>query len=271
MPLYLVATPIGNLGDITIRALDVLRESDLIYCEDTRVSAKLLSHYDIKKPLRSYHVHSPEGVIKSILKELELGKNISYVSDAGLPCISDPGKKLVLMAVENGIEYTVVPGPSAVDTAYAGSIFLDKEFVFVGFPDKKNRKKQFEELKNLQFPMVFYESPHRVEAVLRDMLSIFGNRKVSVGRELTKFYETYIHSDLESILEDSNIREPRGEFVIVLEGYKKQDVSLSSEEIFQLAKARLEAGEKISKIAKELSAKGKLSRQEIYVRLSKNP
>lgn len=267
MPLFLVGTPIGNLGDITFRALETLKNSNIIYCEDTRVSSKLLSHFEIRKPLKSFHVHSKESVLEEITQNLESGLNISYISDAGMPCISDPGKELVILAIEKGFQYTVIPGPSALDTAYAGSMFQDTSFLFVGFTNKKNRIKQLESLKNQIVPMIFYESPHRVKQSIEDMLNIFGNRKITIARELTKIHESYIHTDIKSAIKHEEVKNARGEFVLVVEGAPLTKENLSRENIFKIAKERFESGEKISNIAKEM-ANEEVKRQEIYLFLS---
>ncbi len=270
MPLYLVATPIGNLKDISLRALEILENADVIYCEDTRVSGKLLSHYKIKARLSSYHEHSPESKLSEILSLLKEDKKIAYISDAGMPCISDPGKNLVKLAIENGFEYSIIPGASAVVSAFAISPFEDKRFTFAGFLDRKNFKKELDSLKNFKHPIILYESPHRIEKLLLEILNTLGDRKITVARELTKLHESFIHAKVSEVLKEEEIKHPRGEFVIVIDGNHKEAEELSNEDILKIAIKRIEDGEKLSSVAKELSKMGKMSRNDIYKTLSDN-
>lgn len=217
--IYLVATPIGNLGDITLRALEVLKSVDFILCEDTRVTKNLLAHYNISKPLLSYHHHSPESKVKEIIELLTEGKNLALVTDAGTPGISDPGNMLVshlAMKQFNNVTITSVPGPSAVTSALSISGFPTDKFLFLGFPPHKNkRQKFFKEVASAEHTVVFYESPHRIKKCLSELSAILEpNRGLVVCRELTKKFETTYRGTIAEILE-MNIPE-RGEFVVVI-------------------------------------------------------
>ncbi len=263
--LYLIPTPIGNLGDITDRALEVLREVDCVACEDTRISGKLLNYFDIKKPLIKHHKHNEKSSAEQIIALVKEGKDIAYISDAGMPAISDPGKKLVKSAIQEDVEYSVLPGASAVVTAYAASMFDSNEFYFVGFIDRKKRREKLCKLQHIEAPIICYEAPHRVLDFLKDIRDVFGIRKISVLRELSKIHETYIHSTTEDILTHKDIVNPRGEFVIIIEGYVEKAISLSNDDILSLAKEMLKNGEKKSTIAKALAKKSDtISRNEIY-------
>ncbi len=268
MALYLVASPIGNLKDITLRALECLENADYVYCEDTRVSQKLLSHYNIKSNLKSYHEHSDISKLEEILKLLKDGKEVAYLSDAGMPCISDPGKDLVNLAIKNGVEYSIISGASAGISAYAVSTFDSKKFTFVGFLDRNNFKNELENLKSIEHPILIYESPHRVEKLLKEILTVFGDRKISIAREISKIHESFLHGNISELINHDEIKNPRGEFVLVVEGNTRQEKTLSREEIIKIAKQRLKDGEKISLIAKEMAKTGEVSRNEIYKILS---
>ncbi len=213
--LYVVATPIGNLGDISSRALDVLKNVDLILCEDTRETQKLLSHYGIKTPTMSYHQHSRLEKVESILQFLKDGKNLALVSDAGTPGISDPGNKLIEeLSKERVAEVIAIPGPSAMAAAASVSGFPMDRFIFLGFPPaKKKRKKFFEEVASSLHPVIFYESPHRVIKSLKELSEIDESREIVVCRELTKKFETVYRGKVKELLEEIN---PKGEFVIIV-------------------------------------------------------
>ena len=222
--LYILATPIGNLDDLSFRALKVLKEVDLILCEDTRVTKKLLTHFQISKPTISYHQHSKLTKLEYILKEIKVGKDLALVSDAGTPCISDPGAKLINYLLENlpDLKIISIPGPSALISALSISGFSVDKFIFLGFPpNKKKRKKFFKEVSDIKKTVVFYESIHRIKKTLdnlKDVLEI--ERKVIVCRELTKKFETVYRGNIEKIIEQINSlpkEELRGEFVIVID------------------------------------------------------
>ena len=219
--LYICPTPIGNLEDITYRTLRILNEVDLIAAEDTRHSLQLLNHFDISKPLTSYHEHNKDSKGGYLITKLLEGENIALISDAGMPGISDPGQDIIAEAIENNIEIEVLPGATAFVTALVGSGMDTHKFVFEGFldRDKKLRRKRLEEIKNEKRTIIFYESPHRLKDTLKDMLKYLGNRKISVNRELTKKYQEIIREDLETVIEIFNNREVKGEFVLIVEGF----------------------------------------------------
>ncbi len=214
--LYIVATPIGNLKDITLRALDILRGVDLILCEDTRKTKKLLEHYNIKTSVESYHQHSNLKKIDYIKNLLEQGKNLALVSDSGTPGISDPGNKLISILVDelgSNIEIAPIPGASAIIAAASISGFPMDKFIFLGFPPhKKGRQKFFKELAEYKYPVIIYESPHRIIKTLKQLEEV-GKFDIVVGRELTKKFETIYRGKIRGVIDKI---EPRGEFVIVL-------------------------------------------------------
>ena len=219
---YLVPTPIGNLKDITLRALEVLENVDEVAAEDTRQSLKLLNHFNIKKPLFSYHQHNEQGKSDEILSKLESGKNIAIVTDAGTPGISDPGSVIVKKCIENNISFEVLPGATAITTALVYSGLDTTKFIFRGFipRETKERKILIEEIKDKKETLIFYESPHRLKDTLKDMLKFFGNRKIAVNRELTKKYQEVIREDIETVLKIYEEKEIKGEFVLIVDGFK---------------------------------------------------
>jgi 16S rRNA (cytidine1402-2'-O)-methyltransferase len=220
--LYVCATPIGNLEDITYRTLRVLNEVDLIAAEDTRHSIKLLNHFEISKPLTSYHEHNKDSKGGYLINKLLEGENIALISDAGMPGISDPGEEVIKQAIENNIEIEVLPGATASITALVGSGLETAKFAFEGFldRDKKRRREQLEEIKHEKRTIIFYESPHRLKDTLKDMLKILGNRSISINRELTKKYQEIIRNDIQGCIDIFNEREVKGEFVLIVEGFK---------------------------------------------------
>ena len=216
--LYLVATPIGNLEDISMRALRVLREVDLIACEDTRQTQKLLSHFGIETPMQSYHEHNEASRAAVLAAKLEEGAKIALVTDAGTPIISDPGYRLVKLCVEGHIPVVPIPGPSAVVAALAASGLFDGEFTFIGFLPARSgeRRKALQTLKGENRPIVFFEAPHRLLASLQDVLEVLGNREVVVAREITKLHEEFLRGHIDEILQTFDKSAPRGEITIVL-------------------------------------------------------
>jgi 16S rRNA (cytidine1402-2'-O)-methyltransferase len=218
MFLYIVATPIGNLKDISQRVLETLRSVDLILCEDTRVTAKLLNHFEIRKPLQSYHQHSQLSKAAYVLEELKKGKNIALVADAGTPGISDPGNKLIsyLVAQLPSLKIVPIPGPCAAIAALSVSGFPADKFVFLGFPPhKKGRETFFKELANEEKTAVFYESPHRIEKCLEQLKEFLpADRKIAICRELTKMFETIYRGTIGNVTIPKN--EIKGEFVVVV-------------------------------------------------------
>ena len=248
--LFIVATPIGNLKDITLRALDVLREADLILCEDTRTTKKLLERYQISKPILSYHQHSRLAKIDYILNQLQKGKNLALVSEAGTPGISDPGNKLIEGVVEKlgeAVEIIPIPGPSALISALSISGFSADKFLFLGFPpSKKRRKKFFQEAINSKYTVIFYESPHRIIKALNELTVIArpkteaiprystgllrsahnDNRQIVVCRELTKKFETIYRGDIEKVIHQIQADKIKGEFVVIIDKEAKPPTSL---------------------------------------------
>ena len=221
--LYIVPTPIGNLEDFTFRAINVLKDVDLILCEDTRRSKKLLTHYSIETPLRSHHKFNEHKEIGKIVDKILSGEKIALISDAGTPGISDPGFLAVRTCLENNIEVECLPGATALIPALVNSGIPFDKFVFEGFlPVKKGRKTKLEKLSEEERTMIFYESPHKLLKTLKDFCNSFGPaRKVSISRELTKIYEETIRLSLEDAIKLFTEKPPKGEFVIVVEGYKK--------------------------------------------------
>ncbi|MDB8789995.1 16S rRNA (cytidine(1402)-2'-O)-methyltransferase [Romboutsia sp. 1001216sp1] len=220
--LYVCPTPIGNLEDMTYRTVRILNEVDLIAAEDTRHSIKLLNHFEISKPLTSYHEHNKDSKGSYLIDKLLNGENIALISDAGMPGISDPGEEMIKQAIENNIEIEVLPGASASIIALVGSGLETRKFAFEGFldRDKRVRRQQLEEVKEERRTIIFYESPHRLKDTLKDMLKILGNRKIAVNRELTKKYQEVIREDIETVIEIFNEKEVKGEFVLIVEGFK---------------------------------------------------
>jgi len=216
--LFIVATPIGNLKDITLRALEVLKSVDLIACEDTRVTVKLLNHYEIKKPLVSFHEHTKIKKIENLISELQIGKNIALVTDAGTPGIADPGGVLVSEAIKNDIEVVPIPGVSALTTALSIAGFPSNEFIFLGyFPKKKGRQTLLKGIAQEKRTIVFYESPHRILKTLDGLKEYLENREIVVCRELTKKFEEIYRGKVSDII--GKVK-PKGEFVIVIKGKK---------------------------------------------------
>ena len=230
--LYLCATPIGNLDDITLRAVDVLREVDFILAEDTRTTSFLLRHLGIEKKLHSHHKFNEHATVKMVAGSIAAGRNAALVSDAGTPGISDPGFLLVRTCVEAGIEVETLPGATALVPALVQSGFPCDRFCFEGFlPQKKGRAKQLQSLADEERTMVFYESPYRVVKCLEQFAEVFGSeRRVSVSRELTKKFEQTVRGTVAEVLEHFRTTEPKGEFVIVLAGKPKPKRELPDEE-----------------------------------------
>lgn len=228
--LYLCATPIGNLGDISKRCIEILESVDLIAAEDTRRTLQLLNHFGITKPLTSYHEHNKIAKGEYIIGLLKDGKNIAQVSDAGTPAISDPGEDLVKLAIENGIEVTSIPGPVAGINALILSGLSASRYAFEGFlsTNKRNRYQHLESVKNDTHTLIFYEAPHKLLTTLSDMKTVFGGeRRIALARELTKLHEEVIRTTIDGALEYYREKSPRGEYVLVIEG---ADLSKVSEE-----------------------------------------
>ncbi len=232
--LYMVPTPIGNLKDISLRVIEVLNEVDRIACEDTRVTAKLLNRYEIRKPLVSYREHNEMEASEFILDKIESGENIALVTDAGMPGISDPGEVIVRKAIERGIEVNVLPGPSALINALVSSGLPTGRFSFVGFLDKAKKKKRDELmlLKDREETLIFYEAPHRILDTLMAVKEVFGERNISLSRELTKLYEQHLRGTVSEVLDSFAEKTPKGEFVLVVSGKSKDEIRQEIEEAF---------------------------------------
>ena len=266
--LHLVATPIGNLGDMSPRAVETLANADFIAAEDTRVTLKLLNHFDIKKPMLSYYEHNKKEKGGDIIASLLRGQTCALVSDAGMPAISDPGEDLVRMCYENGIEVESVPGPSALITALAVSGMKSGRFCFEGFlsVNKQSRRIHLSELKNEKRTMIFYEAPHKLSATLKDMYETLGDRKIALVRELTKIHEEVIHTTLGKAKEMYNETKPRGEFVLIIEGNEKdsEKTEYTLEQAVKIAKEYMADGNSASTSARLAAEDTGLKKGDIY-------
>lgn len=265
--LYLVGTPIGNLGDFSPRALETLKSVDFIAAEDTRVSLKLLRHFEIKKPLISYHEHNKLTSGESILEKLLNGESCALVSDAGMPCISDPGTELVALCHERGVEVVSVPGPSALTSALSLSGFLSGSFVFEGFlPAKKGeRKERLSALKAEKRTVIFYEAPHKLKNSLRDIFDVLGDRKISVSREITKLHEETLRGRVSDFISKYEEEQPRGEFVLVLAPAEAhEEEKMSEDEALKLVLSYRDQGLSLKEASKLASAESGYSKNELY-------
>lgn len=267
--LYLVATPIGNLEDITLRALRILKEVDIIAAEDTRHTLGLLNHFEISKPLISYYKQNEKTKSEVLIQKILEGKNIALVSDAGTPGISDPGEEVVKVAIENNIEIIPIPGACAFVNALIASGLSSREFCFIGFLSaiKKDKKEKLENIKYETKTLILYEAPHKLKSTLESIYEVLGDRKIVLARELTKIHEEFIRGKISDII--SQIEEVKGEFVILIEGSSesKEDVELSElnkqtidEHYEYYEKMGLSKKEIIKKIAKDRN----LNKNDIY-------
>lgn len=269
--LYLVPTPIGNLGDMTPRAIEVLGEVDLIAAEDTRNTQKLLNHFNISTKQISFHEHNTQERIPKLVEKLKTGINIAQVSDAGMPSISDPGHELVEACIKEDIPVVPLPGANAGITALIASGLIPQPFYFYGFLPRKNseQKQELMNLKGHTSTIIFYEAPHRLKKTLKNMSEVLGNRKVVLCRELTKKFEEFIRGNLEEVMEWANTSEIRGEFVIILDGNHDEQAEESKvttdlsieEQVKELIEDRnLKPNQAIKEVAKENG----LKKQEVY-------
>ena len=266
--LYIIATPIGNLEDITLRAIRILKEVDLIAAEDTRQSLKLLNHLEISKPLISYHRHNEEIRTEELIKELKTGKNIGLVSDAGTPGICDPGEEIIKKCIEESIKVVPIPGACAMINALITSGISTKEFIFLGFLplNKKSRKEKLEEIKNANKTIILYEAPHKLKNTLNDLSDILQSREVVLARELTKIHEEYIRGTVKELMEKTD--NLKGEMILIIEKNNKDNEeelnslnNLTLEEHYNFYEKRgLNKKEIIKKIAKDRN----VSKNEIY-------
>jgi 16S rRNA (cytidine1402-2'-O)-methyltransferase len=226
MSLFVCGTPLGNLEDICLRAIRILKEVDLIACEDTRHSKILLDHYQIKIPTTSFHQFTSSSKVNDLIRQMKDGKNVALITDAGMPGISDPGHALIKKAIEEAIDVIPIPGPTALTTALSVSGLITDKFVFIGFLPAKHadRIKALTELVHEEKTLVFYEAPHRIDQTLEDMMTVLGNRKVCLARELTKKFEEISRGDLKQVISRSKEVEPRGEYTLIVEGGQKEQM-----------------------------------------------
>lgn len=267
--LYIVGTPIGNMGDMSPRAIETLRSVDFIAAEDTRVTVKLLNHFDIKKPMVSYFEHNKHQKGEHIIERIKNGESCAVVTDAGMPCISDPGEDLIKQCEQAGIRTVVVPGPSAVISALALSGLETGRFTFEGFlsVNKKSRSEHLESLLDERRTMIFYEAPHKLPNTLKDLYTAFGDRKLTIARELTKVHEQVIRTSTKAAAENYIENPLKGEIVLILEGKKDSDESMSVDKAVAYAKELIEKGMRPTDAAKEAAAIAGLKKNDIYKEL----
>lgn len=269
--LYVVGTPIGNLEDMSPRAVRTLGEVDFIAAEDTRVTLKLLNHFDIKKPMISYYEHNKKQKGEIICQRILNGESCAIVTDAGMPCISDPGEELIRQCAEYNIKTIVIPGPSAVISALAVSGLITGRFTFEGFlsVNKKSRKSHLQELANERRTMIFYEAPHKLSQTLKDFYEFFGDRQLSIVREITKIHEEIIRTTTKEAAEKYADGSLKGEIVLVLAGLLQEEVKeeYSLADAVELARQLIEKGEKTSEAAKQAAAVTGFKKNEIYKEL----
>ena len=268
--LYLVATPIGNLEEMTFRSINILKSVKLIACEDTRNTKILVNHYNIETPLISYHKYNEKAMCDKLIEVLENEGDIALVSDAGYPLISDPGSILVDEVIKKGFNVTTISGPCAFLNALVSSNMDLSTFTFIGFLDSKNssKKKQLIALKDKKETLIFYESVHRIEETLTDILEILGDRKITLARELTKKFEEYTRGKVSEVISSLN-EFSKGEFVIVVEGNKEEKV-ISEEEILNEVKYLMERGEKSKTAIEKVASSYGLKKNYVYDLYIKN-
>lgn len=266
--IYIVGTPIGNLSDFSPRAIQTLREVDFIAAEDTRVTLKLLNHFDIRKPLVSYHEHNLRERGEAIIQRVLGDENVAVVSDAGMPCVSDPGEDIVRLAAQADIQTIVIPGPSAAISALCISGLSTSRFSFEGFlsTNRKNRREHLQSLIGNTHTLIFYEAPHKLLDTLKDMASTFGaERKISLCREMTKIHEQVFRTTLEEAIQYYTENTPKGEFVLILEGAQKPvEPEITFEEAVEEASRLVQNGMRATDAAKQVSANTPFRKSEIY-------
>lgn len=276
--LYICGTPIGNLGDITLRVLEILKSVDLIAAEDTRNTLKLLNHFEIKAPLTSYHEHNRAQKGDELLKELLSGKDIALVTDAGMPVISDPGEDLVKLCTQNDIEIVTACGPTAFTTALVSSGISGRRFSFEGFlpVPKKERNLRLNEIKKDTRTLIFYEAPHKLLATLSDLKEALGDRQIAVCRELTKKFEEIYRSTISDAIEYFTTKPPKGEFVLVINGadpqtliQEERDSMPSPEELLKIRESDTLYGKALVKAVAEELRMPKREVYEIYLKMEK--
>lgn len=264
--LYIVGTPIGNLGDISPRALETLSAVDFIAAEDTRVSLKLLNHFEIKKPLISYFEHNRREKGELIVSRILSGESCALVTDAGMPAVSDPGEDLVALCHESGVTVNVVPGPTAMASAIALSGLPVSRFTFEGFlsMNKTSRREHLEDIKNEKRTMVFYEAPHKLLATLKDLYKVLGDRRIALVREITKIHEEVIRLNISEAVDKYENEAPKGEFVLVIEGKAEEKEEISLEDAISIANAYMSQGMSVSMAAKQAAKETGIKKGEIY-------
>ncbi|MBQ6570639.1 MAG: 16S rRNA (cytidine(1402)-2'-O)-methyltransferase [Clostridia bacterium] len=271
--LILVGTPIGNLGDFSPRAVSALQECDFIAAEDTRVTLKLLNHFEINKPLISYYEHNKREREKNICDRILAGETCVLVSDAGMPAISDPGEELVVACARLGIEVGVVPGPTAAITALTLSGLPTGRFTFEGFlsVSKKSRKAHLEEIARETRTMIFYEAPHKLRYTLEDLYNTLGDRKIAIVRELTKIHEEVFRTTLSEAIKYYEEQNPRGEYVLIIEGAQPAETesSYTLEQAAQIAEDLIKDGMSASDAAKAAAVRSGLKKRDIYSFITK--
>jgi 16S rRNA (cytidine1402-2'-O)-methyltransferase len=262
--LYIVATPIGNLEDITLRALRVLKEVDLIAAEDTRHTRILLDHYDIRTPLTSYHEHNERAKAQPLIARLLGGESIALVSDAGTPAISDPGYRLIVEAISAGIRVIPLPGASALAAALSASGLPSDRFAFEGFlPAKRQeRKTKLQDLRQDDRTLIFYEAPHRLSESLQDMLQILGDRQIAVGRELSKIHEEFLRGTVSEVMARLADHEVKGEVTVVVRG--ATDSPISTDLLETEVRRLIDEGMRVKEISDLVGARYQISKREIY-------
>ncbi|HIT78873.1 MAG TPA: 16S rRNA (cytidine(1402)-2'-O)-methyltransferase [Candidatus Faecivivens stercorigallinarum] len=266
--IYIVGTPIGNLSDFSPRAIQTLREVDFIAAEDTRVTLKLLNHFDIRKPLVSYHEHNLRERGEAIIQRVLDGENVAVVSDAGMPCVSDPGEDIVRLAAEADIQTIVIPGPSAAISALCISGLSTSRFSFEGFlsTNRKNRREHLQSLIGDTHTLIFYEAPHKLLDTLKDMAAAFGaDRRISLCREMTKIHEQVFRTTLQEAVQYYTENTPKGEFVLILEGAQKPvEPEITFEQAVEEASRLVQSGIRATDAAKQVSANTPFKKSEIY-------
>ncbi len=267
--LYIVATPIGNLDDITLRAIKILKSVDIIAAEDTRHTLKLLNHLEISKPLISYYKQTEKLKTEILIDRLKKGENIALVSDAGTPVISDPGEEVVKVAIKNSIKVVPIPGPCALITALISSGMEAREFSFLGFlpVNKKEKKEKLKEVSEDTKTLIFYEAPHKLIDTLKEMKDIFGDRKICLARELTKIHEEFLIDTISNLLEKTQV--PKGEYVIIVEGnnLSKKEIEtnkLNDMSIEEHYKYYENLGYEKKEIIKQIAKDRNVNKNEIY-------
>ena len=261
--LFIVATPIGNLSEVSNRTLEVLNSVDVIACEDTRNTLKLLSHFDIHTKMITYHSFNEDNSTKGIMKLLCEGKDVALVSDAGYPLISDPGYLLVNEVIDSGYNVTTISGPNAALNALVASGLKTDHYLFYGFlnPKQSHARKQLESLKDFPYTIIFYEAPHRIEKTIKLLYEIFGDRKACLARELTKLHETYYRDRLSKLRE---LKDIKGEMVLIVEGHEKQTDEISEDKMIEEITSLIEDGYKSKAAVNEIAEKYEVSKNNLY-------